>query len=373
MRFLNTTAGALLLLIAGCNTGSTGANAVPPPPTPAAVRTYTGTASVGDFLTISLDPNNKTIEYKDISNGDSGTATFTVQDNGTYAITDPTGNLIAADEVPNYTLLLEATKVGQAHDTKALITAVVSTPISLASSFNQTFNYMEFRTSQGGIEFGSAGMDSQGYITISSYWPFGDYYQSVPFHLGTFPASSIQQDPSGNFLKVGDVSGGVSYIFAAGDAFVADRPDGTFLGFDKTASKDFDPTFSGTYKTSLYQKLAASSSQGNVETGSSSFDNGSLTISANGQVTISDSKKQVVVQGTLTPVSDVYSLYNGGFLSLNDPCFGLFTFRVTTPTSQQDVFVGFEGQSVIFSSFSTTLPQDRSKTYDYFYGVALRK
>jgi len=373
MRLAIVTAGIMALFVSGCATsGSKAPVTAPAPPAPQAVRSYNGSASVGDFLTMTLDPNNKTITYSNVSNGDSGTVSYEVQANGTYTINDPTGNFISAYEVPNYGLFLEANQVGPNRDTKALVTSVASTPISIADAVNQNFNYIQFRTSQGGVEIGTAGMDSQGNISVSSYWPFGDYYLGIPFQAGTYVGSEIQADPSGTFLKVVDGAGQVSYIFGTANEFIADRPDGTMLGFQKTTTKDFDPTFSGTYSTTVYQKVAASSNQGSVESGSQSFDHGSLTISANGQLTISNSHEQVLAEGTLVPVSDVPQLYNGGVFSLSDPCYGLFTFQVMTPTSQQNVYVAFEGHSVAFASFKTALPQDRSKTYEYFYGVAVQ-
>jgi hypothetical protein len=163
-----------------------------------------------------------------------------------------------------------------------------------------------------------------------------------------------------------------SYIFGTSNEFIADRPDGTMLGFDKAASKDFDPKYTGTYKANLFQKVGASSNQGTVETGSPSFDIGSLRLTPNGRLTITGSENRVLVQGLLTPVADDPELYNGGIFSLSDPCFGLFTLRVSTPTSQQDVYVAFQGRSVVFASFKTVQPVDRSKPYDYFYGVAVQ-
>jgi hypothetical protein len=372
MRLTIITAGIMALFVSGCaSSGSKAPITAPVPPNPQAVRSYNGSASVGDFLTMTLDPNNKTITYSNVSTGESGTVSYDVLDNGTYAISDPNGKFISAYEVPNYGLFLDANQFGPNHNTKALITAVASTPITIADAFNQSFNYIEFGTSQGGIQIGSTGMDSQGNISLSTYWPFGAYYLGFPFQESTFPGASVQADPSGNFLKVVD-GAGVSYVFGAADEFIADRPDGTMLGFRKAATKDFDPTFTGTYATSVYEKSDASSNQGNVEAGSPSFDHGSLTISANGRVTISDSQKHVVAVGTLVPVSEVPELYNGGIFSLSDPCFGLFTFRVSTPTSQQDVYVAFQGHSVAFASFKTAQPRDFSKPYDYFYGVAVQ-
>ena len=50
-----------------------------------------------------------------------------------------------------------------------------------------------------------------------------------------------------------------------------------------------------------------------------------------------------------------------GYLSgsqgeLTDPCYGLFTFRITTGQSQQDLFVSFLNRAVLFSSFRAALP-----------------
>ncbi|MGC1225783.1 MAG: hypothetical protein WA859_04830, partial [Candidatus Sulfotelmatobacter sp.] len=57
---------------------------------------------------------------------------------------------------------------------------------------------------------------------------------------------------------------------------------------------------------------------------------------------------------------------------LSDPCYGLFTFRITTATGQQDVFVTFMGQAMLFSSFTANLPwASPAGTYNYFYGVGL--
>ena len=62
----------------------------------ASVRSYNGTASVGDFLTITLDGTAHTITYNDVSNSESGVVPYTVNSDGTYTLNDPSGNLIAA-------------------------------------------------------------------------------------------------------------------------------------------------------------------------------------------------------------------------------------------------------------------------------------
>src|SRR5205823_7948899 len=63
----------LLIAIVGC--GSKSSN---PPLLSSLPRSYNGTASVGDFLTITLDPAALTLTYKNLSNGDAATIPYTV-------------------------------------------------------------------------------------------------------------------------------------------------------------------------------------------------------------------------------------------------------------------------------------------------------
>jgi hypothetical protein len=140
----------------------------------------------------------------------------------------------------------------------------------------------------------------------------------------------------------------------------------------KAAAKDFDPSFAGTYHAIYYQKTGASTGVGNVETGTPSLGKATMTISAAGDITVQDTQGNTLVQATLTPVADAVYLHDGTPSTLQDPCFGLFTFRVTIGNSQQDVFVTFLDKAILFSSFKTTLPANPSNTYDYLYGVGLK-
>jgi hypothetical protein len=76
--------------------------------------------------------------------------------------------------------------------------------------------------------------------------------------------------------------------------------------------------------------------------------------------------------GTLVAVADSSYLYDGTANKLSDPCNGLFTVRTATLSSQQDLFVSFQGNAVIFGSFQSALPGQSSNPYTYFYGVALK-
>ncbi|HWY21588.1 MAG TPA: hypothetical protein VNX26_10235 [Candidatus Acidoferrum sp.] len=344
-------------------------------PSPAS-RVYHGTASVGDFMNITINSTAGTIDYTDVSNGDKGTVPFTVNSDGTYTLIDPTGNLIAAYEVPSYAMVIQAAKTGPGLNTPALITAVESGPISMATFAGHSYNYMQFRTSSGGLEVGSVTINPQGLGSNSSYWPFGSFNQGnqsgSPFNSGTIDLTQAKPDPSGTFLTVTEQGSGVDYIFGTENGvFAVDSPNGAILGLKKAASKDFDPSFAGTYKAIYYQKNGASTGMNNVETGTPSLGNATLVVTAGGQVTVSDPQGNTIVQATLTPVADAPYLY-GSAGELQDPCFGLFTFRVTAAGIQQDVFVTFMDKSMLFASFSASLSLGQMGTYDYLYGVALK-
>jgi len=356
------------LLLASCSSTKPTTVAAP------ASRVYHGTASVGDFMTITVDSGAQPIAYTDVSNSTSGTVPYTVNSNGTYTLNDPTGNLIGAYELPNYALLVQAAKTGPNSDTPALITAVESGQISLATFESHPYNFMSFRTAAGGVEAGSVSVSGQGSASVSSFWPYGAYNAgnqgSSPFNNQTMDFSQAQLDPSGTFLTVSPSGQGTSYIFGTADGiFAVDTPNGAILGLTQATSPNFDPTVAGSYNAIYYEKTGASTGQGNVESGTPSLGNATLIVGASGQVTFTDAKGNPLAQGTLTPVAQVSYLY-GAAGQLSDPCYGLFTFRLTTATSQQDVFVSFLGQAMLFSAFTANLSQPG--TYSYFYGVGLK-
>jgi hypothetical protein len=229
---------------------------------------------------------------------------------------------------------------------------------------------MQFRTAAGGLEVGSVTMDAQGNVSVSGYWPYGSQSQGSAFNQSSYSAANFQPDASGTYLKLPDATG-FDYVFGTNTGvFAVDTRQGAILGLQKAASKDFDPSFAGTYEAIYYQKTGAMTGMGNVETGTPSLGNATIAISSGGQVIVQDSQGNTLVQATLTPVADASYLVGAG--ELQDPCNGLFTFRVTTASSQEDVFVTFLDRAMLFSSFTANLPWRSGNTYDYLYGVGLK-
>jgi hypothetical protein len=370
MKKLVTTALFAAALLAGCGGGG-GSTAVSPGSGSAtlssAPRAYNGSASVGDFLTIVLDPVAKTIAYTNKTNGDAATISYLVNADGTFALNDPTGNLQTAYEVPNYGLLIQANKTGPAKNVPSLITAVSAGPVSTATWANKGYNYIQFRTNSGGMEIGSTALDGQGNISTTSYWPYGASSGGNAFGAGMFAAGSFVPDASGTFLTHVDPNGNDTVFGTANGLFAVDTSNGAILGLQKATSKTFSAAAAGTYKVLGYLKSGASTGLGNIETGTAQFVNATMVIGAAATITVTDSGGAQVVQAALTPVADAAYLVGPG--KLQDPCFGLFTFRVTNGGSQQDVFVTFQGNTVLFASFTSNGP---NSPYSYVYGVGLK-
>jgi hypothetical protein len=367
MKYRLTIALICVLVTFACGTNSVTA----PDQQVSTLRTYTGSASVGDFFSISLDPNAQTLTYTDHSNNESGTVAYTANADGTYTLSDPNGNLLAAYEVPNYAMLIQAAKTGPNHNTLALVTAVQTSPLTLSTFASHKYNYMQFRTTSGGLDIGSVNVDAQSNITTTSYWPYGEQNQQSPFGSSTFPSSSLNEDPSGNFIQISGDSQPDFLFGTPNGIFAVDNSNGTILGLQQAASKAFDPTYAATYKAMYYRKINATTGVGNVETGTTNMGMATLVIDALGNVTLQDTQNNLTLaQGTLAAVAD--TPYLVGASELQDPCFGLFTFRVIKPGTQQDVFMTFLNQAVLFSSYKS-LPSVSGVTYyNYFYGVALK-
>jgi len=359
-----------LAFVLGC--GSTSSN--PSSSNSNAVRSYSGTASVGDFLTITLDPAALTFSYVNLSNGDTGTnIPYVVNANGTYTLQDPQGNLLAAYEVPSFGLLVRAAKAGPTHNTPAIVTAVLKgSGISATTWANQSFNLMQFRTSSGGLSIGSVVMNAQGDATSDTYWPYGASTGQTSFNSSSFSASNFTPNPSGAYMTMPDGDGGYDYAFGTPNGlFAVDTPNGAIIALEKTASKNFDPAAAGTYHGIYYQKIGALIiGPGNTESGTPRLGNATIVVASNAQVTVQDGHGATILQATLTPVADASYIVGTG--ELNDPCNGLFTFRLSTSTSQQDVFVTFVNHAVLFSSFTGVLPVAQGNTYNYLYGVGLK-
>jgi hypothetical protein len=370
MRRLTASLNITLVILAGSfglsGCSLSGDEAIDP------VRNYNGTASVGDFLTISVDPLAQTIQYSDDTSGQGGTVPYTINADGTYALYDPDGNLLAAYEIPGYGLVIQAAHTGPNQDTPSLITALDSGQIALGTFAGQGFNTMQFRTTDGGIDVGSMTVDAQGLASQTTYRPIDTLGGTLSgFSGSTLDLGRAMPDRSGTFLSIAN-GANTEYVFGTANGSLAiDTTSGAVLGLQQAAAKDFDPASAGTYTALYYEKTGSATAADGTESGTLTLGSATLTVSATGDVTMADSLGNLLAQGTLAAVADTPYLY-GSDGQLRDPCFGLFTFRSTVNGVQQDVFVSFKDRSAIFSSFATAQPSTPGQSYDYFYGTGLK-
>jgi hypothetical protein len=360
-----------------CGGGGSGTAAGPGP---LATHTYSATASVGDFLTITVNPNSDTIDYTNHTNGRSGTVSYTVGSDGTYNITTPGGGLIKAYEIPGFALVASADNTGSGGTTTSLVTAILQAPISLGWLESKNFNYMQWRTSLGGMGIGTVAIDGSGNASTEGYWPFGAMQVALgvgedasAWSSNSFSVSDFSVDASGNFLTLTEGQGTDTVFATQGGFFVVDNPNGSIISVPQASSGAFDPGTAGTYKALAFFKNATMGSGSNTETGTGVVDGYTLTLSDAGLLTVTNASGTTVSSQTIQPVSSVPGLMASGTGQL-PACPGLFTYSVNSAHNTQVVFLEFIDQAILFCSCSYDPTQTVSNpTYSYFYGVALQQ
>lgn len=354
-----------------------------------APRLYQSTASVGDFIQITLDKQAKTVSYTNRTNGLSASnVPYTVDATGMYLFAgDPNGHLQRALELEDYVLLVDVEKAGPMRDSRALAIGALAQPIALSDLADRSMNMMQFRTSNGGMEVGNLQLTvsaSMLNVALQSYWPLGALsQQNDAFHVGGGPGQ-LPIDDAGmgpaDFLTVSETDNGITehdYIFKTAGGFAVDMSNGNIIMVAQTVSKEFDPSHAGRYHAMLYQKHDARGvSRGETEPGTAEVVEADVTIGDHGHLTVSHAGVQVE-EADLIPVADAPYLTGTGKL---DParCNGIFTYRKPAGSSFQDVFVIFAERGMLVTSF-TPHAQDApdggggGESYEYFYGAAIKQ
>ena len=369
-------------------------------------RFYTGTAGVGDFINLQVDPLSSSISYANLSNGDCDTVDYELDADGFYDITDgdspdypltgdpdcvdddPVGNVIEAFEIPGFAMLLHLAKAGESSDTESLLFAVQRQTVQLITGAGDTYNYMQFRTS-GGIEVGAVSFDPDGGDFANEfYWPYalvsgqgGSEFQST-----TAAGADIELDPTGTYYIIDDGGMETSYAFGTTSGMLlTDNPNGAIIAFRQPESKDFDPAFAGTYAGLLYHKTGVMPAGGGDTGGTLSIYRSTLTVavnSANGDgdgdadnldltIVNDDASTTTLALTTLDAVADQSHLV--GMDKLGDSLHGVFTARIVDSTVTEDIFVTFVGRAMLVLYFRDSDNTTDNNGYDYYYGMALRQ
>ncbi|MFW5844864.1 MAG: hypothetical protein ACOCXJ_01410 [Planctomycetota bacterium] len=398
--FITAVTGIAILASTACDSG--GGSSTPSDSATTGSATYNATASVGDFITVDLDRDAGTIAYQNHSNGDSGTASYTVDANGVYQITDPDGRMLEAVEIPGFALIVQSDQVGRDKDEQAILTAVQSEPVTVDQLAGNEYNYIEFSTTSG-INLGHASFASTG-LTLESYDPVQAMIQAKAVHEGwedagewgefntqSMDASLFANGPDNRYISIEEemtfpgpdgpvTETAYTYMFGTSSGvFAVDTPMGSVIGVAESDSKDFKTAWAGTYQAYVYSKDAyldfPQDSNPTEVTEYLGIERGVITVSADGVVDIVDAADNipVVSNAALVPLADDTDVYDGTSARLGNPCHGLFSVELPDQGPEgytQTLYVAFMDDAMVFGAFTVkdvTIPN-----YTYLYGFGVR-
>lgn len=374
----------------GLNGAPFGPSATPAAPaapasTPSGVGThrYQTTASVGDFLQITIDKDSHTATYVNRTNGLTGEGVpYALDGKGGYVFADPNGHLKAAIELEDSALVVDVDNAGPNKDTHALAIGAATLPISLADLSDRTLNMMQFRTRNGGMEVGNVALATRGNgltVDLQSYWPRGATSNGDhAFHVGVMGTLPVQEGPGEHdFLTLAESERGVTsmdYVFKTASGLAIDMSNGNIVMLEQPASKNMDPASEGNYRALAYRKQGARGGPDDEpEPGALSVGFLDMAVNAAGHLLALDHDRGIVIDDDLVPVPDVPHLTGAGKL---DPARskGIFTLRRHGSAGNRDVFVIFTKNGLLFSSFTAGVPDGGvDASYDYFYGAAVKR
>ncbi len=371
--FVVATAAALAAC-GGGGGGSGGSN----------VHTYHAAAPVGDFLTLTIDNDAHTIDYLNVTNGDTGTVTFTDRSDGGMDVTDPNGDLVLCYELPGKAVVCQGSELGSSptHASRepALLFGVLDTPLVKEDLKGLGgVGYMQFRTKEGGMEVGHFDFDAGGNAAGNAYFPMnlvlpeGCYGKTMYNALDISFADFADNATYGCVDRTETTPGGtqVSRVFGtpSGD-YMVDSPNGALFIWRDAASTSFSAAKAGSYTALVYSKHVTYTS--GTETGAPTISTAAVDISADGKITVTQGTDTVFDAVQLSPFAG--SPWQGA-TEVTDPTPGLFYFMDTNSTPNEPVFVTFFQNAMAFATFhpdTAASACNETAEYSYTYGIAVK-
>jgi hypothetical protein len=365
----------LVLALAACGGGGGGGSNT------STKHDYNGTASVGDFITLTIDRDASVLHWANGTNGETGEAPFTVDTDGALLVAADDGQIKKAYEIPGYGVVALDPKAGPGHDRQSPVFLWEKTAATKSQFKAMTMNFIQFRNS-GAFEVGCGSIAADGSaINHSGYLPEQVIFGQSQFSPGqTLPIlSAAPANPSTfNGVVLGDRSDGtISFqpyksvipgpdgspgvLFKAGSSWVIDVDNGSVFLLDAPSTKAWQASNAGTYhlmgwRVSGMTSTPASGTGGFIET--------TVTIDEAGQMTIADpgGAAQVV---SLVPFADDGDVSGAGKVDV--ACNGLFTNGAGDPNDK--LVAGFVGKNLFFGFAKLT----GGTTGEFVYGVALKQ
>ncbi len=349
------------------------------------VHTYHAAAPVGDFLTLTIDTGAHTIAYVNVTNGDSGTVSYTDRSDGGMDVTDPNGDLVLCYELPGKAVVCQGSALGasptHASREPSLLFGVLDTPLVKDDLKGLGgVGYMQFRTKEGGMEVGHFTFDAAGNAAGNAYFPMNLVLPEGCYGKTMYNDLSISFDDFTDNATLGCVertevtTGGatqISRVFGtpSGD-YMVDSPTGALFIWRDAASTSFDAAKAGSYTALVYSKHVTYNS--GTETGSPTISTAAVQVGASGTITVTQGSTTVFDGVPLLPFAG--SAWQGT-TEVTDPTPGLFYFMDTSSTPNEPVFVTFFQNALAFSTFhpdTVAAACNQNAEYSYTYGIAVK-
>lgn len=356
------------------------------------VRDYRATAGAGDFIKMQLDPTDKTYTYENLTTEYSETGTYTTSESGYLSFTAGDGRscLRGAFEAPDLALVMIADNTGSSKDKTSIVFGLPKNTMTTSDVTDRgatDYNLIQFRTTDGGIEIGTASF-ANGVMTSTGYEPTKNgVIHGIPSDFGEQGVLQLSDDASYViFNKEEDMGEGPvilkNYLFktALEGVLAVDTPQGSMLVVEQQDTKDFQSAWAGTYHAVIYE---GSGIESQVDT-TGNVANATITVSADGALTVDILDADGNVSGTpvdgatLIPMADADVLRDGSDVYAMDN-YGMFYY--TDPSDDREVFCIFLDNVIFFGSGRVLTENEildatglsEVMSYDYFYGAALRR
>jgi hypothetical protein len=374
MKHLGLLSTLVLALAACAGGGGSSSNT-------SAKHDYNGTASVGDFLTVTIDHDASVIHWANGTNGEAGQAPFTLGTDGALLVSTDTGQVKKAYEIAGYGVVALDPNAGPSHDRPSPVFLWEKTAATKSEFKAMSLNFLQFRNS-GAFEVGCGSIAADGStLTRSGYLPEQFVFGQPQFSPGQILPirSTPPADPSTfNGVVLGDRSDGtISFqpyksvipgpdgspgvLFKAGSSWVIDVDNGSVFLLDAPTTKDWQASNAGTYHLMGWKVSGMTSSAA----GTGAFFETTVTLDATGHLTVTDPGGGAPTVVSLVPFADDADVSGAGKVDL--ACNGLFTNGAGNQTDK--LVAGFVGQNLFFGSAKLTA----GPTAEFVYGVALKQ
>jgi hypothetical protein len=379
----------ILAMVLACTVGVQ-PEGVPTPVTPVPSPTtknsaYLASAARGDFLSVEIQENQ--IVYKNLTNGVSGTAVNTIDSDGYLTFgNDP--NIQTGLIAPGIGVLLQVTSAGPSKTEKGFALGLVTSPFDSAVFPQKVFNYMQFRTNNGGYEVGyiDAGTQVKHQYCSPSQSRYGldgspgtgniqDGVQSqsdFQIDASTFSLSEDRMYLSKVMPATeNDPEETISIFKTVDDDLVIDLNNGSIFACQVQAD---DTKPSGKYMGLLFGKNNAQSMEDNTEIGDDQLTKVTITFTED---SFSWVDGEDTFTGTIQPLHEVVNMEN-------QMMHGLFYSRVMTELGSLMDFCFIKGQNgkLLCAYFNQPLnvplspppspppPPNWNNVYHYRHGAA---